>query len=123
MNAIRKFMFYKQSDGKENRIYLSGELDLSAASALANVLDSVVRKADEALILDLKELNYIDSTGIGLIVSAIKVRAAMHASFQIDHIPTKVRRLFDITGVSSYLLSNGSLRGNQGEAERKEEII
>ncbi|CAN7184241.1 STAS domain-containing protein [Paenibacillus sp. LjRoot153] len=123
MNAIRKFMFYKQSDGKENRIYLSGELDLSAASSLASVLDSVVWKAEETLILDLKELKYIDSTGIGLIVSAIKVRAATHAAFQIDHIPAKVRRLFDITGVSSYLHNNGSLRENQGVAERKEEII
>jgi anti-sigma B factor antagonist len=123
VNAIRKFMFYKQSDGKENRIYLSGELDLSAASSLANVLDSVVRKEEETLILDLKELKYIDSTGIGLIVSAIKVRAAMQAAFQIDHIPAKVRRLFDITGVSSYLHHNGSLRENQRVTERKEEII
>ncbi|WP_235549760.1 STAS domain-containing protein [Paenibacillus sp. Soil766] len=123
MNAIRKFMVYKQSNGKENRIYLSGELDLSAASSLANVLDSVVRKAEETLILDLKELKYIDSTGIGLIVSAIKVRAAMQAVFQIDHIPAKVRRLFDITGVSNYLHNNGSLRENQGVTERKEEII
>jgi len=123
VNAIRKFMFYKQSDGKENRIYLSGELDLSAASSLANVLDSVVRNEEEKLILDLKELKYIDSTGIGLIVSAIKVRAAMHAAFQVDHIPAKVRRLFDITGVSSYLQSNGSLRENQRVLERKEEII
>ncbi|WP_244163117.1 STAS domain-containing protein [Paenibacillus pectinilyticus] len=116
-------MFYKHSNGEENRIYLSGELDLSAAPSLAAVLDTVVRKKDEAFILDLKELKYIDSTGIGLIVSAIKVRAAMNASFQIDHIPTKVRRLFEITGVSSYLDDKGSLQTNQDISEREEQII
>jgi anti-sigma B factor antagonist len=120
---IRKFTLYKQSNGEENIIYLSGELDLSAASELAAVLDSVVSLGDQSLTLDLKELRYIDSTGIGLIVSVLKVRTAMGASFRIQHIPARIQRLFEITGVARYLVDGELQIHNRGRAERKEEII
>ncbi|MDU0205037.1 STAS domain-containing protein [Paenibacillus sp. MAH-36] len=120
---IRKFTVYKQSNGEENIIYLSGELDLSAASELAAVLDSVVSQGDQQLTLDLKELRYIDSTGIGLIVSVLKVRATMGAPFRIQHIPARIQRLFEITGVARYLVDGELQIHNQGRAERKEEII
>ncbi|MCY9697611.1 STAS domain-containing protein [Paenibacillus alginolyticus] len=123
MNAIRKFTVYKQSNGKENIIYLSGELDLSAASELATVLDSVVQKGNEILTLDLKELRYIDSTGIGMIVSVLKVRAAMKAAFRIHHIPAKIQRLFELTGIARYLVDREDQSQNQGGTERKEESI
>lgn len=120
---IRKFTVYKQTNGKENIIYLSGELDLSAASELAAVLDSVVSQGDQRLTLDLKELRYIDSTGIGMFVSVLKVRAAMGADFRILHIPSRIQRLFEITGVARYFV-NGELQlHTQGQTERKEEII
>ncbi|MDR6882850.1 STAS domain-containing protein [Bacillus sp. 3255] len=120
---IRKFTVYKQTNDKENIIYLSGELDLSAASELAAVLDSVVSQKDQQLTLDLKELRYIDSTGIGMFVSVLKVRAAMGAPFRIQHIPSRIGRLFEITGVARYFV-NGELQlQTQGQSERKEEII
>lgn len=120
---IRKFTVYKQSNGEENIIYLSGELDLSAASEFAAVMDSVASQGDQNLTLDLKELRYIDSTGIGLIVSVLKVRAAMGASFRIQHIPARIQRLLEITGVARFFV-DGELRiHNHGKAERKEEII
>ncbi|MEC0225940.1 STAS domain-containing protein [Paenibacillus alba] len=123
MNAIRKFTVYKQSNGKENIIYLSGELDLSAASELAAVLDSVVNQENQSLTLDLRELRYIDSTGIGMFVSVLKVRASMKAAFHIQHIPAKIQRLFDLTGVSRYFVNSNSPTANQRATERKEEII
>ncbi|UKS26387.1 STAS domain-containing protein [Paenibacillus sp. HWE-109] len=123
MNAIRKFTVYKQSNGKENMIYLSGELDLSAASELAAVLDSVVNLENQSLTLDLRELRYIDSTGIGMFVSVLKVRAAMQAAFRIQHIPAKIQRLFDLTGVSRYFVNGDQQSANQRATERKEEII
>ncbi|NOV01791.1 STAS domain-containing protein [Paenibacillus planticolens] len=120
---IRKFTVYKQSNGKENIIYLSGELDLSAAPELAAVLDSVVTQGDQHLTLDLKELRYIDSTGIGILVCVLKVRAAIGAAFSIQHIPSRIQRLFEITGVARYFVNGELQTDNQGKAERKEEII
>ncbi|MDR6554309.1 STAS domain-containing protein [Paenibacillus qinlingensis] len=123
MNAIRKFFVYKHSNGNENTIYLSGELDLSAAPELAVVLDSVVNKYDEALTLDLKELRYIDSTGIGMFVSVLKIRAAMQAPLRIHHVPAKIQRLFELTGIARYLENSGRLDQSERVTERKEEII
>jgi len=123
MNAIRKFFVYKHSSENENIIYLSGELDLSAAPELAAVLDTVVGKADEALTIDLKELRYIDSTGIGMFVSALKIRAAMQAPFRIQHVPAKIQRLFELTGIARYITDHRSIHQTERVAERKEEIL
>jgi anti-sigma B factor antagonist len=123
VNAIRKFFVYKHSSGKENTIYLSGELDLSAAPELAAVLDSVVGLQDEALTLDLKELRYIDSTGIGMFVSVLKIRAAMNAPFRIDHVPAKIQRLFELTGIARHLTNSRLADQSERVTERKVESL
>lgn len=122
MNAIRKFFVYKHTSGKENTIYLSGELDLSAAPELAAVLDSVVNN-NEALTLDLKELRYIDSTGIGMFVSVLKIRAAMNAPFRIEHVPAKIQRLFELTGIARHLTNSGLANQSERVTERKVESL
>ncbi len=51
-------------------IAVSGELDLSTASDLERPLEDAVASADAAVLIDLSECEFIDSTGIALIVRA-----------------------------------------------------
>jgi anti-sigma B factor antagonist len=84
-------------------IYISGELDLSAAPQFRSMLEQVVNKNEKALILNLKDLTYIDSTGIGIIISVLKIRDEAKAAFSVHEIPTSIKRLFDLTGISEFL--------------------
>ncbi|MDF2836911.1 MAG: anti-sigma-factor antagonist [Paenibacillus sp.] len=87
----------------EFTLYLEGELDLAAVPQLQGMLDNALKREDVALVLNLRNLTYIDSTGIGVIVSILKTRDQLDAPFYVQEIPAKVQRLFDLTGISGYL--------------------
>jgi anti-sigma B factor antagonist len=98
-----KFLIDQHETNEEYIVYLSGELDLSVAPQLRAALESIVNQVDKALVLNLKELKYIDSTGIGIIISVLKIRDELNASFTVREIPASIKRLFDLTGISEFL--------------------
>jgi anti-anti-sigma factor len=49
---------------------IRGELDLSTAAQLEEPLEGAIRDADAAVLIDLAGCEFIDSTGIALIVRA-----------------------------------------------------
>jgi anti-sigma B factor antagonist len=100
---IEKFLMDQQETDKEYVFYLSGDLDLSVAPQLRAALESVVNQIDKPLILNLKALKYIDSTGIGIIISILKVRDELNVPFAVQEIPAPIKRLFDLTGISEFL--------------------
>ena len=51
-------------------VQLSGELDISSASGVESRLIEVEQRAPERLILDLTRVNFIDSTGLSMIINA-----------------------------------------------------
>lgn len=119
MNSLNKFNIYKQLSVDENIVYLSGDLDLSVATELMAELEPLINKSEATLILNLNGLRYIDSTGIGIFVSVLKAREAMKGSFYVNEIPVKIKRIFDITGITAYLLSSPA----KERFERTEDII
>jgi anti-sigma B factor antagonist len=46
----------------------------------------------------------VDSTGIGILVSVLKARHANNAPFAVEAIPPNIRKLFDMTGITPFLL-------------------
>jgi anti-sigma B factor antagonist len=119
MNQKQKFYVIKDVRGNEIVISLNGELDLSAAPDLRAELEPYVNQTSRGLTLNLKNLKYIDSTGIGILISMLKSRDALNAPFQVVEVPAKIQRLFDITGISKYLTPEFE----QAPEERKEDIV
>ncbi len=101
---MQKFNIDWQETKEEVVLHLNGELDLSAAPELRTALERIVNKADIILVLDLQRLKYIDSTGIGIIVSVLKIRDEINAPFLVRNIPPAIRKLFDLTGISGFLI-------------------
>jgi len=100
---IEKFVIDQQENDEEYVFYLTGELDLSVAPQLRSALEAIVNQVEKPLILNLKGLKYIDSTGIGIIISVLKIRDELNAGFTVREIPPSIKRLFDLTGISGYL--------------------
>jgi anti-sigma B factor antagonist len=84
-------------EGLQLRLALRGELDLSNAktveAALAEAFDT-----DKKILVDLGQLEFLDSTGIALIVGALGRRDAERLSF-IPSETAGVRRLLNQTGL------------------------
>ena len=82
-------------------IYVRGELDLSTAPELEGPLNSCLESGEGSVLIDLSQCEFIDSTGIALIVRAWQRldsgengRALVICS-QND----QVRRVLEITGL------------------------
>jgi anti-sigma B factor antagonist len=57
-------------DGGIRLLEVNGELDLSTASQLEEPLEQTVGSPDAAVLIDLTDCTFIDSTGIAMIVRA-----------------------------------------------------
>ena len=84
-------------------IELRGEVDGSAATTLSAAYDEAVVDQPPAVLLDFSRVDYINSTGIALIVSVLaKARAEQRvvvASGLSDH----YRQIFAITRLSDFI--------------------
>jgi len=56
------------ANSRQTHVLLSGELDLETVSQLNVVLDRIAQTNTRELILDLSELSYLGSVGVGIII-------------------------------------------------------
>ena len=68
---------------------------LEARKALKPVLEG--SKADSALLVDMRKVNFIDSSGIGLVVSLFKVMQERKGQFGLSGLSGKNKEIFSIT--------------------------
>ena len=85
-------------------IGIRGELDLSSASDLEPALEEAVAAGDASVLIDLSECEFIDSTGIALIVRAWqRIDSAADGEGEgrlvICCDNQQVRRVLEITGL------------------------
>ncbi len=81
---------------------LSGELDLASADKLERELESAEPGAN-VLVLDLRELSFIDSSGLRLVLVAAKRAGEAGRRLVLVRGPREVDRVFQVTGTSEQL--------------------
>jgi anti-sigma B factor antagonist len=84
-------------------LVLRGELDLSSAAELNRRLLPLCRDATNAVVLDLRQLTFIDASGLQIIVVAREVCARHETEFALVPGPTQVQRVFQVTGLLDVL--------------------
>jgi anti-sigma B factor antagonist len=92
-------------------IQVNGELDLAVADRLDEVLDTAVENCSLVLI-DLGRCDFIDSSGIAVILRAHNRMAAQGRRLAVHGPGDQVLRIFTMTG----LISNGLVFDSVGEA-------
>jgi anti-anti-sigma factor len=81
---------------------LSGELDLAGAPELDQAL-AAARDAGTALTLDLRELEFIDSSGLGVLVRFNNAAVAAGYEYSVIAGPPQVHRAFVLSGLDQAL--------------------
>ena len=82
------------------RVAVSGELDLSSALVFEEELRRIEENSGEALlVLDLRSLKFMDSTGLRLILSAHARAINSGRKLAIIEGGEAIRRIFRLTGV------------------------
>ena len=73
-------------------ITIGGELDLLSTAKLAKALETAGTRA-RSLIIDMTDLAFIDSSGLGILIAAQNRAHALGGSVVLAHPPPLVRRL------------------------------
>jgi anti-sigma B factor antagonist len=87
--------------GGRTRLALQGELDLANAATLDLALREALDLGQE-VVVDMRDLEFLDSTGISLLVIALQGPHAERLSFIPSSSP-EVRRLLEMTGLDQRL--------------------
>ena len=95
-----QFRLEVRSQGQATIIAVSGELDLASSPALQEELDRVSALDTDLLIIDLRELDFMDSTGLSVLVRAHQRAEEQGRQLAMVKGAQQVQRLLSLTGVA-----------------------
>jgi anti-anti-sigma factor len=84
-------------------LVLGGDLDMSATFALEPVLDRVLADQPRELVLDLGEVDFVDSSGLGLLIATHERATRGDVPMAITGAGREVQRMFVISGLDGVL--------------------
>ncbi|HEY3999294.1 MAG TPA: STAS domain-containing protein [Candidatus Xenobia bacterium] len=79
---------------------VQGELDINTSPQLRTAIDQAVAAGHHLLVVDFTEVPYIDSTGLGVLVSRRKVVNELKGHLVIISNNPHIHKIFDITGLN-----------------------
>lgn len=69
------------------------------------------KKDGELVIVDLENVSYMDSTGLGVFISALKATKEHNSELRLVSLQDRVERLFEITGLNSIINIDSTVQG------------
>jgi anti-sigma B factor antagonist len=101
MGLAESFPIASERDAVRHRLAPAGELDIATVPLLEAAFDEVERGDADAIVVDLSEVTFIDSTGMQLLLR-MNERCSQAGRLEIISSPA-VERLLDITGLRDQL--------------------
>jgi anti-sigma B factor antagonist len=82
-------------------VRLTGELDLAEAPIVAKTIEELLEVGFDRIVIDLRSLSFMDSTGLRMLLDARRTARAGRAELALVRGPREVQRVFEITGTES----------------------
>lgn len=90
--------FYKNED--KLIVKLTGELDHHSAEEVRNKIDDrIARNGSDKVILDFSNVNFMDSSGIGVVIGRYKKLSMKKGEICIANVQESVKRVFELSGM------------------------
>lgn len=90
-----------QATGSRTVVAVTGELDVHTADDLQGALRDLIDNGAGDVVVDLRELEFLDSTGLGVLVRALKWAREAGGGLQVVADDDKIVKVFTITGLGS----------------------
>ena len=88
---------------------VQGEVDVYTAPRLRERLVELVTEGKRKIVVDLEGVDFLDSTGLGTIISALKRVRTHGGDMRLVCTQPRIRRLFEITGLDKAVPLHASL--------------
>jgi len=90
---------------KSNEIYIidvNGDMDLYNSYKLKELVTKMVRKEIQKFVINLQNVEYIDSSGIGALIYIYSTTKKFDIKFLISNVHGSVKKIIELTKLMSY---------------------
>jgi anti-sigma B factor antagonist len=95
----RQLEIHHHADPHGVVLALQGEVDLGSAPAFDQALREIQETQPERIVIDLRRLDFMDCTGLGLMLRAQRCARARGYLLALRRGPAQVQRLFQLAGL------------------------
>ena len=99
--AAEDFRVSVRDDAGAVTITVEGEVDVATAPTVRDELYRLIDRGTKRIVVDLSGMEFIDSTGLGVFVGALKRSREGGGELELRSLKPAARKIFDITGLSS----------------------
>ena len=85
--------------GDRTVVVPKGEIDLHTATELRECLTHLIEEGQHDLVVDLHEATFIDSTGLGVLVGALKRARQAGGDMALASPRRSIAKVFEVTGM------------------------
>ncbi|WP_225755043.1 STAS domain-containing protein [Actinotalea sp. Marseille-Q4924] len=89
-----------RANGDRTVVEVTGEIDVYTAPALREELSSLIDAESTNLVVDLTQVSFMDSTGLGVLVGALKKVRTLGGDLQLVISQEKILKVFRITALT-----------------------
>ncbi|MEH7180651.1 anti-sigma factor antagonist [Neobacillus vireti] len=105
-----KINIEKHQDEQEIYVSVSGEIDAYTAPKLREELLPFSEGKGKSITVNLKDVSYMDSTGLGVFVGLFKQLVKNEGELKLVELSDRLIRLFELTGLSK-IMNISEVRG------------
>jgi anti-sigma B factor antagonist len=84
-------------------VVVRGEVDISTASRLTAAIDAAIRESVGAFVVDLCDVDFLDSSGVHVLVRTRAVLGRQERDLVVVCPPGPARRIFEVAGIADLL--------------------
>ena len=95
--------------GPRTVVEVDGEIDVSTADALRDELSVLLERDRTDLVIDLRQVRFMDSTGLGLLVGTLKKVRNLGGTLQLVIDSERLLKVFRITALLQVITEHDTL--------------
>ena len=92
-------------------VAVGGEIDVYTAPKLRDQITELVAAGTHQILIDLEEVEFLDSTGLGVLVGGLKKVRAYDGSLELICTQERLLKIFRITGLAKVFVIHESTDG------------
>lgn len=103
-------LMIKKNYDEVNKIWLlqlEGEIDIYTSGKLKDTFMKILEENKENIKIDAEKLDYIDSTGLGILIGILKKLREEEKNITITNIKPNIKKLLNITGLDKIFIIEG----------------
>ncbi len=87
-------------NGEVVTAFLDGEIDHHSASVIRNEIDAEIEKnCPEVLIMDFRDVSFMDSSGIGLVMGRYKMMKPLGGELHVSNTSPQIYKVMKLAGL------------------------